>query len=294
MRRLSRPRAKPPTPANSSTTVGFGGGVGHVGPPGRWGQATPPVRHGMLRPRADRVGAVHRRVPRALGVRLRAIGVEPGRRCGPTPSSGSGRAVRLRRRAVRAAGRPLGRRGHRPPAGPPQGVRGRHGRGDARHRPELAARPRPRAHRGGGEVHPAVAGRPSPREHQGHQPHAAQGRDEADFFTSHLYRKLRAILFLPIQKNDNSRPHEWYLRPPFLWLPSTEQLDIIRREHAMYVEAILSSAGRCSASRARPLPRRQHLGSADTGDGARGQELRVVAQEGAHHGILRDNLDPFA
>jgi DNA mismatch repair endonuclease MutH len=63
------------------------------------------------------------------------------------------------------------------------------------------------------------------------------GSDE-DFFTSHLYAKMRAIIFMPIQKNDNDVPHLWYLRPPFLWLPSTEELAIIRTEYGRYLEAI--------------------------------------------------------
>jgi DNA mismatch repair endonuclease MutH len=61
---------------------------------------------------------------------------------------------------------------------------------------------------------------------------------DEDFFTSHLYAKMRAILFMPIQKNDNDVPHLWYLRPPFLWLPSTAELAVIRSEYRNYAEAI--------------------------------------------------------
>ena len=118
--------------------------------------------------------------------------------------------------------------------------------------------------------------------------------DEADFFTSHLYRKLRAILFLPIQKNDNTRPHEWYLRPPFLWLPSTEQLDIIRREHAMYVDAILKQRWEMLS-----LEHGRYLGVNTSGRLTRGmaREDKSYAwwlKKELTTSILRDNLDPFA
>ena len=117
--------------------------------------------------------------------------------------------------------------------------------------------------------------------------------EEADFFTSHLYRKLRAILFLPVQKNDNSRPHEWYLRPPFLWLPSTEQLEVIRREHAMYVEAIRNERWeKLSLEHGRYL-----------GVNTSGQLTRGMAREDKRYAwwlkkelttsILKENLDPF-
>jgi DNA mismatch repair protein MutH len=117
---------------------------------------------------------------------------------------------------------------------------------------------------------------------------------DADFFTSHLYRKLRAVLFLPIQKNDNTRPHEWYLRPPFLWLPSTEQLDVIRREHAMYVEAIQAERWDMLS-----LEHGRYLGVNTSG-----RLSRDIAREDKSYAwwlkkdlttsILRDNLDPFA
>jgi DNA mismatch repair protein MutH len=117
--------------------------------------------------------------------------------------------------------------------------------------------------------------------------------DESDFFTSHLYRKLRTILFLPIQKNDNSRPHEWYLRPPFLWLPSTDQLDVIRKEHARYIEAIEQQRWELLS-----LRQGRYLGVNTSGKLTQGmaredkryawwlkKELTAV--------ILRENLDPF-
>jgi DNA mismatch repair protein MutH len=118
--------------------------------------------------------------------------------------------------------------------------------------------------------------------------------DEADFFTSHLYRKLRTILFLPIHKTDNARPHGWYLRPPFLWLPSTEQLDVIRHDHATYLGAIRERRwDMLSLSHGRYL-----------GVNTSGQLTRGMAREDKSYAwwlkkelttmVLRDNLDPFA
>lgn len=118
--------------------------------------------------------------------------------------------------------------------------------------------------------------------------------DESDFFSSHLYRKVRTILFLPVQKTDNRRPHEWYLRPPFLWLPSTEQLDVIRAEHAMYVEAIRERRWEMLS-----LKHGRYLGVNTSGRLTRG-----VAREDKSYAwwlkkeltssVVRDNLDPFS
>src|SRR6185437_10190361 len=47
---------------------------------------------------------------------------------------------------------------------------------------------------------------------------------QPDFRRTALYAKLRSILFVPIMKVDNPTPDFWYLRPPFLWLPSETQL----------------------------------------------------------------------
>jgi DNA mismatch repair protein MutH len=117
--------------------------------------------------------------------------------------------------------------------------------------------------------------------------------DEADFFTSHLYRKLRAILFLPIHKSDNARPHGWYLRPPFLWLPSADQLDVIRRDHAMYVDAIHEQRWDMLS-----LTHGQYLGVNTSGQLTRGmaREDKSYAwwlKKELTTGVLRDNLDPF-
>ena len=38
------------------------------------------------------------------------------------------------------------------------------------------------------------------------------------------YHKLRSVLFVPIVKFDSARPDEWFIRRPFLWLPSEKVL----------------------------------------------------------------------
>ena len=54
---------------------------------------------------------------------------------------------------------------------------------------------------------------------------------ELDFRRSTVFKKLRSILFVPIMKADNARPDFWYLRPPFLWLPTEEQLDALEVDY---------------------------------------------------------------
>ena len=46
-----------------------------------------------------------------------------------------------------------------------------------------------------------------------------------------MFKKLRCILFVPIMKADNARPDFWYLRPPFLWLPTEDQLDALEVDY---------------------------------------------------------------
>jgi DNA mismatch repair endonuclease MutH len=57
-------------------------------------------------------------------------------------------------------------------------------------------------------------------------------KKERDFLRSTPYMKLRCILFVPIMKADNSSPDFWYLRPPFLWLPTEEQLSLMETDYA--------------------------------------------------------------
>lgn len=41
-----------------------------------------------------------------------------------------------------------------------------------------------------------------------------------DFLGSNVEHKLRSIIFVPIVKIDLNRPEHWYIRSPFIWMPS--------------------------------------------------------------------------
>jgi DNA mismatch repair protein MutH len=75
---------------------------------------------------------------------------------------------------------------------------------------------------------------------------------EEEFRYSSLYKKIRSILFVPIMKADNDAPDYWYLRPPFLWLPTEEQLDRMEED---YLE-IQSAAAMGDWSRMTGMPGR--------------------------------------
>jgi DNA mismatch repair protein MutH len=61
---------------------------------------------------------------------------------------------------------------------------------------------------------------------------------ERHFFASRVFHKLRTTLFVPIQKTDNDDPTYWYLRPPFVWLPSTEQLERMEANYLHVRDAV--------------------------------------------------------
>ena len=67
---------------------------------------------------------------------------------------------------------------------------------------------------------------------------------------SSLYKKIRSILFVPVMKADNDAPDFWYLRPPFLWLPTEVQLDRMEED---YIE-IQAAAVMADWSRLAGLP----------------------------------------
>lgn len=48
--------------------------------------------------------------------------------------------------------------------------------------------------------------------------------------TSHVYEKVRVVLFVPIVKEDTKRPEAWYVRSPFIWMPSRDQFDVLRKD----------------------------------------------------------------
>lgn len=54
---------------------------------------------------------------------------------------------------------------------------------------------------------------------------------QPDFRRSEVFKKLRCVLFVPIMKADNNRPDFWHLRPPFLWLPTEDQLEVLETDY---------------------------------------------------------------
>jgi DNA mismatch repair protein MutH len=53
------------------------------------------------------------------------------------------------------------------------------------------------------------------------------------FEGSDIEHKLRSIIFAPIVKYDVEKPEHWYIRSPFIWMPST---DVYRQIKADYDE----------------------------------------------------------
>lgn len=40
---------------------------------------------------------------------------------------------------------------------------------------------------------------------------------------THLFEKLRAVLWVPVMKHDLERYQTWYIRQPFVWMPSEDE-----------------------------------------------------------------------
>jgi DNA mismatch repair protein MutH len=51
------------------------------------------------------------------------------------------------------------------------------------------------------------------------------------WWESEAFQKLRAVLFVPVVKSDQSRPDLWYIRRPFLWLPSEAVLAHLKDDY---------------------------------------------------------------
>ena len=59
---------------------------------------------------------------------------------------------------------------------------------------------------------------------------------------SSAFHKLRAVLFVPIVKFDESRPDQWFIRRPFLWLPSVAILDQLKEDYDSVRRLVLAEA----------------------------------------------------
>ncbi len=57
---------------------------------------------------------------------------------------------------------------------------------------------------------------------------------EQGFFESTVFHRLRSILFAPIYKIDDTNMDSWFLRSPFIWMPSAEALRGLRDDFESY------------------------------------------------------------
>lgn len=57
---------------------------------------------------------------------------------------------------------------------------------------------------------------------------------------STAYQKLRSILFVPVVKYDLNDPSRWYIRSPFVWFPSTSEMEQFRKDYES-VRTLLAS-----------------------------------------------------
>lgn len=48
---------------------------------------------------------------------------------------------------------------------------------------------------------------------------------------SRVYHKVRSILFVPIVKYNKDRPDQWYIRSPFVWMPSTGVMEQMKTDY---------------------------------------------------------------
>jgi DNA mismatch repair endonuclease MutH len=65
-------------------------------------------------------------------------------------------------------------------------------------------------------------------------------QEQPDFLRSGVFGKLRSVLFVPIAKVDNDNPDFWHLRPPFLWMPTVEQLERFERDYTLIHDAAVA------------------------------------------------------
>jgi DNA mismatch repair protein MutH len=63
---------------------------------------------------------------------------------------------------------------------------------------------------------------------------------EEEWFTSHVYRKARVLLFVPVVKADLEDVAAWYVRRPFIWLPPASDLLQLQRDWEDIKELVLT------------------------------------------------------
>lgn len=68
---------------------------------------------------------------------------------------------------------------------------------------------------------------------------------------SRAHHKLRNILFAPVVKHDKDRPDHWYIRSPFIWMPSLDALEQLKQDY-LAVQELLEEGAVGEISGARP------------------------------------------
>jgi len=88
---------------------------------------------------------------------------------------------------------------------------------------------------------------------------------------SALFHKLRAVLFVPIVKYDRNSPERWYIRRPFMWLPSKPILVQFEKDY----------------NSIRNLVREHKFGDIHSGKPPGGQGVFLMAKPNAAKGNVR-------
>ncbi len=66
---------------------------------------------------------------------------------------------------------------------------------------------------------------------------------------STVAKKLRAVLFVPVVKPSNDEPGDWYIRSPFIWIPSERALDGFRTDYREIRRFVRRSPGSISSAK---------------------------------------------
>ncbi|MGB0652981.1 MAG: MutH/Sau3AI family endonuclease [Thermoplasmatota archaeon] len=71
------------------------------------------------------------------------------------------------------------------------------------------------------------------------------------WYESRAYQKSRVVLFAPVVKAVLGRPDDWYIHSPFLWMPTEEDDELLRRDYEL-AQSILKSGDMTRLSSAKP------------------------------------------
>jgi len=71
------------------------------------------------------------------------------------------------------------------------------------------------------------------------------------WWSSNTFHKLRSVLFVPVVKLDSNKPNEFFIRTPFLWLPSRADLTRFEEDYES-VRTLIRSGKFDEISSARP------------------------------------------